>query len=35
MPVLRTPDERFQNLPDFDFAPRYVQIGDTRMHYLE
>ncbi len=35
MPILRTPDERFENLPDFDFAPRYVQIGDTRMHYLD
>ena len=35
MRVLRTPDERFQNLPEFDFAPHYVQIGDTRMHYLD
>ena len=35
MSVLRTPDERFENLPDFAFAPRYVQIGDTRMHYVD
>jgi haloalkane dehalogenase len=24
--VLRTPDERFQNLPDFDFAPHYAEV---------
>ena len=35
MRVLRTPDERYQNLPGFDFAPHYVQIGDTRLHYLD
>ena len=35
MRVLRTPDGRFQNLPEFDFAPHYLQIGDTRMHYLD
>ena len=35
MRVFRTPDERFQHLPEFDFAPHYVQIGDTRMHYLD
>ena len=35
MTVLRTPDDRFQNLPGYDFAPHYVQIGDTRMHYVD
>ncbi len=35
MPVLRTPDARFENLPDYDFAPHYAQIGDTRMHYVD
>ena len=35
MTVIRTPDERFANLPDFPFAPRYVQVGDTRMHYVD
>ena len=35
MQALRTPDERFQNLPEYDFAPNYVQIGDTRMHYVD
>ncbi|MDH4022295.1 MAG: haloalkane dehalogenase [Gammaproteobacteria bacterium] len=37
---LRTPDERFRNLPEYDFAPHYVEIpdehfGSLRMHYLE
>lgn len=26
MEILRTPDERLMNLPDFDFAPHYVDI---------
>lgn len=35
MTILRTPEERFQKLPDYDFAPHYIDIGDTRMHYIE
>jgi len=40
MPVLRTPDERFANLPDYDFAPHYQTLKDTRlgalrMHYID
>lgn len=36
MKSLRTPDERFANLPDFDFEPRYLEVGDgLRMHYLD
>jgi haloalkane dehalogenase len=40
MEFLRTPDERFANLPDYPFAPHYVQVDDTeggslRMHYLD
>ncbi|MDO8330530.1 MAG: haloalkane dehalogenase [Fluviicoccus sp.] len=40
MEFLRTPDERFANLPDYSFAPHYVQVDDTeggslRMHYLD
>lgn len=35
MRVLRTPDDRFHNLPDYNFPPHYVQIGDTRMHYVD
>ena len=35
MVVLRTPDERFHDLPDYAFAPHYVNVGDTRMHYVD
>lgn len=39
MDVLRTPDDRFANLPDFPFAPHYVEVGDgadpLRVHYLD
>jgi haloalkane dehalogenase len=27
MNILRTPDERFARLPDWPFAPRYVEIN--------
>ncbi len=39
MDVFRTPDERFENLPDYDFEPHYLDLtGDLdglRMHYLD
>ena len=40
MQTLRTPDERFENLPDFDFSPHYAEIDDQdggtlRVHYLD
>jgi haloalkane dehalogenase len=35
MKILRTPDERFDNLPGFEFAPHYLEIGDARVHYLD
>jgi haloalkane dehalogenase len=35
MKVLRTPDERFAHLPDFPYAPHYVNVGETRMHYID
>ncbi len=35
MTILRTPDSRFENLPDYDFAPHYIDVGDTRMHYVD
>jgi haloalkane dehalogenase len=44
MHVLRTPDEQFENLPDYPFQPRYAEIpadpavhaGPTlRVHYLD
>ncbi len=40
MKILRTPDVRFANLPDFAFAPHYCEITDgdgtaLRIHYLD
>lgn len=35
MDVLRTPDERFAGLPDFDYEPRYAMVDGLRMHYVE
>ena len=29
MRTLRTPDERFQNLPEFPYAPNYCEIPDA------
>ena len=37
--VYRTPEERFKNLPDFDFEPNYVTdlpgYEGLRLHYLD
>ena len=33
--VLRTPDERFQSLADFSYAPHYAEIDGYRIHYLD
>jgi len=33
--VLRTPDERFENLPDFEFEPHYAEINGYRVHFLD
>ena len=40
MEVLRTPDERFVDLPDFPFAPNFAEIANgagptLRLHYLD
>lgn len=35
MNFLRTPDERFANLPDFPFEPNYVELDGLRMHYVD
>jgi len=35
MELLRTPDERFANLPGYPFAPHYAEIGGVRIHYLD
>jgi haloalkane dehalogenase len=33
--VLRTPEDRFRNLPDFPYEPRYLEIEGLRMAYVE
>jgi haloalkane dehalogenase len=33
--VFRTPDSRFEHLPGYDFAPRYLEVDGLRMHYLD
>ncbi|WP_372748392.1 haloalkane dehalogenase [Litorivivens sp.] len=40
MKVLRTPDERFDNLPGYNFSPQYLFVddcegGELRLHYLD
>jgi haloalkane dehalogenase len=35
MPLIRTPDERFDNLPGWPYAPRYVEINGVRVHYVD
>lgn len=35
MKALRTPDERFADLPGYAFEPHYIDIGELRMHYLD
>ncbi len=33
--ILRTPEERFKNLKDYDFEPNYLHINGLRIHYLD
>ena len=35
MEILRTPDERFANLPGYPFAPHYVEVDGLRIHYVD
>jgi haloalkane dehalogenase len=35
MSVYRTPDDRFEGLPDFPYEPHYLDQDGLRMHYLE
>jgi haloalkane dehalogenase len=38
MDVLRTPDERFDDLPGYPFEPHYLQAGESgelRIHYID
>lgn len=33
--VFRTPDARFENLPEFHFEPHYATVSGYRVHYLD
>jgi haloalkane dehalogenase len=33
--LLRTPDDRFEKLPGFPFAPHYVEVNGMRVHYVD
>lgn len=33
--ILRTPEEAFERIPDWPYAAKYIQVGDTRMHYVD
>ncbi len=35
MPVIRTPEERFQYLPEYPFQPHYMMVNGMRMHYVD
>jgi haloalkane dehalogenase len=35
MDVFRTPDERFEGLPDFDFEPQYREVDGLRLAHLD
>jgi haloalkane dehalogenase len=33
--VFRTPDERFEDMPGYDFAPRWHEVDGLRLHYID
>jgi len=33
--VLRTPEARFENLPDYYYSPNYLEIDGLRIHYID
>ena len=35
MAIIKTPDERFTNLPNFSFKPNYVEVNGLRIHYVD
>jgi haloalkane dehalogenase len=35
MEILRTPDERFADLPGFNYEPHYVEVNALRVHYVD
>jgi len=35
MPIIRTPEERFANLPGYPFKPHYLELDGRRVHYID
>jgi haloalkane dehalogenase len=35
MDVFRTPDERFEGLPGYEFEPHYAEVDGLRLHYVD
>ena len=35
MEILRTPEDRFSNLPGYDFQSNYIDLNGVRMHYVK
>lgn len=35
MNFIRTPQERFENLPGYPFDPHYIMVDGARMHYVD
>lgn len=35
MSSIRTPEHRFEELPDFPFSPRYAEVNRLRIHYVD
>ncbi len=33
--VVRTPEDRFANLPDYPFTPNYAEVSGYRIHYID
>jgi haloalkane dehalogenase len=33
--VFRTPDDRFEGLPGWDFEPKYAEVDGLRLHYVD
>lgn len=35
MPVIRTPEERFEGIKDFPYKPNYLEVNNLRVHYVD
>jgi len=35
MKILQTPDEQFENLIDYPFEPKYLNVDELRIHYVD